>query len=128
MEPYSTKSPEIRKKRKRQNEPKEFSHCRIRKVQKIVFRRLLHNIMFMCLILMNARDCAKSKNEAEKKYTQLNEVYLKLNLSCEFMRTNQHICASTTFPSHHVCLTFVPSAMFLLLCSIGEEYTDERRD
>lgn len=40
----------------------------------------------------------KARMKQQKKYTQLNDVYLKLNLSSKFMGTNQHICASTRSP------------------------------
>lgn len=124
MGPNSKRLTKTRQKRKTPNEAKEFSHCRMQKVQKIVFRRLLHNIM--CLILLNARDCAKSSNGNKQKniYSQLNDVYLKLNLLSEFMRTNQHICANTHSPLiMSVSRSFHPQRSFYF--NVEDEYSDK---
>lgn len=75
-----------------------------KKCRKLVFRRLLHNIL--CLILMNVRDCAKKQKPKRKKSTQLNDVYIwnSISQANSWERTNIFVPALVPLSS---CLSRV---------------------
>lgn len=124
----------VRKKKKKKtsrNEktPNEFflslSHTKSAKKNISVFRRLLHNIL--CLILMNARDCAKSRNRREKIYSAKRCVYLKLNLSSKIHENEPTYSCQPLIPLSS-CLSHVRFVRNIPFTVTSKTYTPARKE
>lgn len=125
-----TSNVEIKRKEKREMKRKNsliaaYKKCKEKSVF-IVFYIILcvsYTYMYECARLCKKQQRQKAENEEKEKNTQLNDVYLKLNLPSEFMRTNQHICASTHSPLiMSVSRSFHPQCS--IYCSIEDEHND----
>lgn len=135
MEPNSTrpttetrsKNRKTKRTTKKKHTPNEFflslSHTKSAKNRFFV----VFYITFCVLYLWMRETVQKSRNRRGKKmYSAKRCVYLKLNLSSEFMRTNQHIRASTRSPLiMSVSRSFRPQYSFY--CNIEDVYIGEKK-